>query len=111
MDFHLAVTPPSSSTCGSGSQPGEVPGCYQTLKLGRCLQGNQRKGKTLVPTLPLRLPSDLSLWTLSSFPLCCRLSGGAHIVGALATQINSSFLFPVAETATVTTVVQERAHT
>ena len=90
------------------SQPGEAPGCCQTLELGWCLQGTQRKGKIPLPTLPLRLPSDLSLWTLSSFPLCWLGGWGEGTHCWCPGYADQQFLpLSCCRNVTVTTVVQE----
>lgn len=76
------------------AQPGAAPGTQPT-GVGNVFAGNHRKGKILLLALPRCLAGDLSLWKLSSFPLGCLLAG-ARIVDAIAAQIRSSFLFPVA---------------
>lgn len=88
------------------AQPGEAPGISPDSGAGAVFTGHWRKGKILSLTLPLWLPSDLSLWRRRSFPLCCRLAGGAHCWCPCRT--DHKFLpLSCCRNATVPTVVQE----
>ena len=93
------MTPPSSSTCGSGVSAWRGARLLPDSGAGTVFAGEPEERKNPVADSP-PLASQWFITMDTELFSSLLLAGwrGAHIVSALATQISSSFLFPVAET-------------